>query len=164
MLKKAVSQSTGSIVFSVICTAVLAALFFIEDQSQAWRIMMSVLVAIVFGLVCFFMPIYIRLTDNAVEICRPLMKKSLPLEHIKSVSLCQPTMGARRICGSGGFYGWWGWFREGDIGKYFAYYGKASDCFLVVIDDGRKYMLGCNNAPEMVSAIKAKLAGSGSIE
>lgn len=66
---------------------------------------------------------------------------------IAEVKLCQPTMGAIRICGSGGFFGWYGWFREGDIGKYFAYYGKSSDCFLVTLKDGRKYMLGCTDAP-----------------
>ncbi len=66
-------------------------------------------------------------------------------------------MGTRRIAGSGGFMGYWGWFREGDIGKYFAYYGKASDCFLVTLRNGRRYMLGCNDAPEMVAAIQKEL-------
>ncbi len=42
------------------------------------------------------------------------------------VKLCAPTMGKKRICGSGGWFGWYGWFSEKDFGKYFAYYGKAS--------------------------------------
>ncbi len=53
--------------------------------------------------------------------------------------------------------GYWGWFSERDLGKYFAYYGKASDCFLVTMKDGRKYMLGCQNPAEMVDAINARL-------
>ena len=43
---------------------------------------------------------------------------------------------------------------ERDLGRYCAYYGKASDCFLVRLNDRRKYMLGCKDAPEMVAAIK----------
>ena len=40
---------------------------------------------------------------------------------------------------------------------FFAYYGKAFDCFLVVLKDGRKYLLGCQDAPEMVEAICGRM-------
>ena len=79
------------------------------------------------------------------------------MTEVASVKLCPPTMGAIRICGSGGFLGYWGWFQERDLGKYFAYYGKASDCFLVTLTDGRKYILGCQNAPEMVEYIAKQI-------
>ena len=68
--------------------------------------------------------------------------------------MCAPTMGTIRICGSGG---WFGWFSEKDLGKYFAYYGKASDCFLVTLKNGKKYMLGCKDTPKMVNAINEKI-------
>ncbi|MBE6230681.1 MAG: hypothetical protein E7119_08940 [Bacteroidales bacterium] len=42
-------------------------------------------------------------------------------------------------------------FHEHDSGKYFAYYGRSSDCFLVELKDGRKYLLGCKNAPLIFS-------------
>ncbi len=71
--------------------------------------------------------------------------------------LCPPTMAERRICGSGGFFGYWGWFKEPSIGKYFAYYGKASDCFLVELKDGKKYLIGCSNPSEVVSYINSRL-------
>ncbi len=88
---------------------------------------------------------------------RPLKIKTIPISEISDVKLCSPAMGAIRICGSGGWFGWYGWFKENDLGKYFAYYGKASDCFLVSLKDGRKYMLGCKDAPEMVDAIKSRV-------
>lgn len=66
-------------------------------------------------------------------------------------------MGEKRIFGSGGFFGWYGWFSEADLGKYFAYYGKASDCFLVTLKNGRKYMLGCADAPAMVAEIRSNI-------
>ena len=50
-------------------------------------------------------------------------------------------MGARRLFGSGGFFGYWGIFKEGDVGRYAAYFGKASDCFLVRMKNGDKYVV-----------------------
>lgn len=66
-------------------------------------------------------------------------------------------MGERRIIGSGGWFGYYGRFSDREIGKYFAYYGKASDCFLVTLNDGRQYVLGCKNPGAMVEAISSRL-------
>ena len=79
------------------------------------------------------------------------------MESIESAELFQPTMGAIRICASGGFMGYWGLFREGDIGKYMGYYGKASDCFMIRTKKGDKYVLGCENPSETVEFIKSQL-------
>ena len=77
---------------------------------------------------------------------------------VDGMNLCiQRPLKTRRIVGSGGWFGYYGWFSERDLGRYFAYYGKASDCFLVTLRDGRKYMLGCDDAPAMVEAIKDKM-------
>ena len=105
----------------------------------------------------FFMPLSITLDESSININRPLKTKKIPLSEVADVKMCPPTMGAIRVCGSGGWFGWYGWFREKDLGKYFTYYGKASDCFLVTLKDGRKYMLGCKDAPEMSDAIQHKL-------
>lgn len=105
----------------------------------------------------FYAPMSISVDDRSLNVNRPLRVKSIPLADIKSVELCSPTMSERRICGSGGWLGYWGWFREPSIGKYFAYYGKASDCFLVRLKDGRQYLLGCANPAPMVEFIKSKI-------
>ena len=39
----------------------------------------------------------------------------------------------------------------------FAYYRKASACVLVILKNGKKYMLGCQEAPEMVEAVKKNI-------
>ena len=95
--------------------------------------------------------------ENAIYINRSLKIKTIPMTDVMEVKLCPPTMGAIRICGSGGFLGHWGWFKERDLGKYFAYYGKSSDCFLVTLTNGGKYILGCQNAPEMVEYIAKQI-------
>jgi hypothetical protein len=103
------------------------------------------------------MPLSISADKTAIYINRSLRIKAIPMLDVASVKMCAPTMGAIRICASGGFFGYWGWFKERDLGKYFAYYGRSSDCFLVELKDGRKYMLGCKNPQKMVEYINGYL-------
>lgn len=101
----------------------------------------------------YIAPLSVSATSTYIEIGMFARRKRIPLKEIASIQSCKPTMGAIRLCGSGGYFGYWGWFREGDIGKYFAYYGRASDCFLLTLTDGRKYMLGCTDTHTMVEYI-----------
>ena len=119
---------------------------------------MGVAIIVLFLSALCFMPLSISLDNECLRIRRPLKVKTIPLADIADVRICPPTMGAIRLCGSGGWFGWYGWFREADLGKYFAYYGKASDCFLVTLKDGKKYMLGCKEAPDMVKAITERVS------
>lgn len=86
-----------------------------------------------------------------------MRKQRLMMHNVESVELFQPTMGAIRIFGSGGYMGYWGIFRESDIGRYVAYYGKASDCFLVRMKNGDKYVLGCEHPRLMVNYISSQI-------
>lgn len=70
----------------------------------------------------------------------------------------KPTMGEKLLLGSKGCCGYWGWFSERDLGKYFAYYGKASDCFFVRLKDGRQYMLGCRNPQTITDYISKRIS------
>lgn len=158
-MKKNVSLGGYSLLISVIILAV-----FISGGLYAWKVgntFMGYVIMFCLAVLCvaglLYMPLSIKITENDLRINRSLWIKSLPLAGIESVKLCNPSMGAIRICGSSGYMGYWGWFRDRNFGKYFAYYGNASDCFLVTMKDGRKYMLGCKDAPEMVAAIQSKL-------
>ena len=130
---------------------------FSKEEPMAQLMVAGVLVAMLLsGL--FYMPLNIGADKYAIYVNRSLKIKAIPMELVKSVRLCTPTMAARRISGSGGFMGYWGWFRERDLGTYFAYYGRSSDCFLVELINGRKYMLGCRNAQQMVEYIKSNIS------
>lgn len=158
-MRKKVEFSTYAFINSIVILAILIALLCWQaSKDVGWAIWA------LFGVICFFClmtliyaPKYISLTSNNLSINRTLKTKDIPLSEISSVKLCPPTMSERRLCGSGGFFGYWGWFSEPSIGRYFAYYGKASDCFLVTLKSGKKYMLGCKDAPEMVSSIQERL-------
>ncbi len=159
-MKKHVVLSSYCWIISVLSTALICGMFVytvnIPDSNPAVYIWGAAVIVLFLSALCF-MPLSISVDNENLNILRPLKIKSIPLSDIAEVRLCPPSMGAIRICGSGGWFGWYGWFKEKDLGKYFAYYGKASDCFLVTLKNGKKYMLGCKDAPEMVNAIKEKI-------
>ena len=155
-MKKKVELSSYCWIISALSFALLCGIMvYVSQQSDnEWAVViLAIAIALLFCLTLFYMPVSVSLDSDALKINRPIRSKKIPLSDIESAKLCSPTMGAKRICGSGGWFGWYGWFSEGDLGKYFAYYGKSSDCFLVTLKSGRKYMLGCKDAPEMVESI-----------
>lgn len=104
-----------------------------------------------------FGAVFIKADSKSIVLGSPLRNKKIPMSDVESVQLFQPTMGAIRVYASGGFMGYWGVFREGDIGKYTGFYGKASDCFLVCLKNGKKYVLGCSQPDKMVAYIKSQI-------
>ncbi len=159
-MKKKVELSAYCWIISALSTALICGVFIyaLKQPYHIWPVVILGIVVIgLFMSTLFYMPLSISVDNKNLEIRRSLKIKSIKLDDISDVKLCPPTMAAHRICGSGGWFGWYGWFRERDLGKYFAYYGKASDCFFITLKDGRKYMLGCKDAPDMVSEIKSHL-------
>ena len=157
-MKKQVKFSTWSTMLSASAIIVLLyVLKYTKDDMSYWCIAIELMLIVLVAVTLFYMPLSVMLDNDYVTVKRPICSKRIPLADITEVKLCPPTMAERPIFGSGGFMGYWGRFREKGLGKYFAYYGKASNCFLVTLRDGRKYMLGCDDAGEMVSAINSRL-------
>lgn len=124
-----------------------------NEKSGFWILLSILLVLLVFGML--YGPTHILANTDYVIVKSNLKKQKIPVRDIKSVELFQPTMGAYRLFASGGYFGYWGLFREGDIGRYAASYGKASDCFLIKMKNGDKYVLGCENPQSMVDYIQS---------
>ncbi|MDE5969691.1 MAG: PH domain-containing protein [Muribaculaceae bacterium] len=153
-----VKLSTFSLILTIIIIGVLlvgTAILYNEGNNK-WGIAAAILlILLIFGLL--YGPTSISVADKNVTVKTFLKRIKLPISKIESVELFQPTMGAIRIFGSGGFMGHWGFFKEGDIGQYTAFYGKSSDCFLVKMKNGDKYVLGCENSSQMVNYIKSQM-------
>jgi hypothetical protein len=105
----------------------------------------------------FYSPLSISADEKSVRINSPLKIHEIAMQRIVNVERFQPSKGTIRLCGSGGFLGYWGLFREASVGKYMAYYGKASDCFLIRLDNGKQYVLGCKDADAMVDYIQKQI-------
>lgn len=134
------------LVLTVCCVATF------NETPMFWIVLGILVLLLLCGLL--YAPSQIVADSNHVVVKSYLRRKSLPIHDIESIELFQPTMGALRLCASGGFFGYWGLFREGDIGRYAGYYGRASDCFLIRMKNGDKYVLGCENPAAMVEFIK----------
>lgn len=133
--------------------AALAAALFVEDMAPAAWLMLGML-AVMVGSALFFSPLSVSVDAETITLCMAVRKRRFALADVAGARICPPTMGALRIFASGGFGGYWGMFSERDLGRYFAYFGKSSDCFLLTMRNGRKYMLGCADAPQMVGYIR----------
>lgn len=154
-MKCRVKLSTYSTIVTAICLIVLlACLYYCRDNCGIYAI--GALIVIACSMALFYMPLSISVNDEDLNINRSLKIKRIPLKVVKSVKLCPPTMAEHQIFGSGGWFRYWGWFTEPSMGRYFAYYGKASDCFLVELKNGNRYLLGCEDAPVMVECITSK--------
>ncbi len=156
MKKKVCSSSFSWVLTAVLLAGTIAGCVYMRHEPWGLYVLLAILVILIASTL-FYAPLAIAADDENVTVVSAVKRHRIPLRDIASVKLFQPTMGAVRVCGSGGFMGYWGLFREGDIGRYFAYYGKASDCFLVVLRNGRKYVLGCEEPAEMVSYIAARI-------
>lgn len=153
-MKRKVNLSTYSVIFSFVVLLFLLWLLY-YSQSAGLTITIGVIIISWLFLVGLYMPLSVSAENDGIVVKRAFKKKMIPYDQIKDIKLCPPTMAERRLLGSGGFFGYWGWFRENDLGKYFAYYGKASDCFLVRLKDGSQYMLGCESPSEIVNRVKS---------
>lgn len=155
-MKSKVKFSTFNTLFSLLLICGLAIIAVSTWGTNKFFIVFTVLlILLVFGV--FYAPMRIEVDGKYVTVRHIVNQHSIPMDKIVSIEPFQPTMGAKRICGSGGFMGYWGIFREGDIGRYMAYHGKSSDCFLIRMKNGDKYVLGCENPDEMVNYIKSNI-------
>lgn len=162
ILKKRVDLSTWTTLLTIITMAAILGMCLWKFNEYDNEVIFWILLVIMTVLSCFtlfFCPLYIRLTEDSLNVETSLRTKTFSLSEIEEVMICPPTMSEIRICGSGGFFGYWGWFREPSIGKYFAYYGKASQTFLIRLKSGRQYMLGCRDAKEMAKELEKALKG-----
>lgn len=112
--------------------------------------------AIIAGL--YFCPISVVATRSEIKLHRLLGKpKVFYYDDIQGVEICYPSAGGLRLCGSGGFFGYWGYFSDIIIGTYFGYYGSRSHCFLVKLKNGKQYVLGCENPKAMIDYINSQI-------
>lgn len=154
-MKSRVTFSRYSIILTALLNvAMIAACIASFSEKIVFCVLLSLfLIMLISGLL--YAPISIVANDYCIKIKSVLNSRKILIRDIESVELFKPTMGAIRLFASGGYMGYWGLFREGDIGRYMAYYGKASDCFIVKMKNGDKYVLGCNNPALMADFIKS---------
>lgn len=156
LMKSRVDLSTFSFILTIVVLVAMGAAVYATYGTDKFLIVVAaVIVLLIFCL--YYAPLSISANEKEICVNSSLWMHRIPMRRVVGVERFQPTMGGLRLCGSGGFLGYWGMFKEGDIGHYTAYYGKASDCFLIRLDNGDKYILGCKNPDGMVAYIKGAM-------
>ena len=150
-----VRLSAYSVALTAIITIVMTAICVITFHEKVAFYTMLAAALFMFIITLSYAPVEIGADPDFVTVRSVTRRQRIPLNRIERVELFQPTLGAYRLFASGGFMGYWGLFREGDVGRYMAYYGKASVCFMIRMKNGDKYVLGCKNPGEMVEYIKS---------
>lgn len=156
-MKSKVQLSRFALVLTLIITVVLivGCISLFNERPGFWFLLGILIMLLSFGFL--YGPTQIITDHDNVTIKSYLLKHKILICNIESVELFQPTMGTIRIFASGGYFGYWGIFYEGDIGRYTGYYGKSSDCFLIRMKNGDKYVLGCQNPEEMIEYIQRQI-------
>lgn len=148
--------------YSLIVTAAVLILCVVGIFSLLVNVEKLILFCIIMGLATivglYYCPTAIEADESGITLHRLLSSpKVFRYDLIHTVDTCYPSAGGLRLCGSGGFFGYWGYFSDIMIGSYFGYYGSRSNCFLLKMKDGKQYVLGCNNAVEMVAYVKMQM-------
>lgn len=127
----------------------------INETPKFWIVFGLLILLLFLGLL--YGPAQLTTNPEYVIVKTYLLKHKILVRDIESVELFRPSRGSMRLFASGGYFGYWGIFRDLIIGTYAAYFGKPSDCFLVRMKNGSKYVLGCENPEEMVKYIQNQI-------
>lgn len=105
----------------------------------------------------YFCPTYIEADDSCITLHRLFSSpKVFPYDAIDTIDACYPSAWGLRLCASGGYFGYWGYFQDAVIGYYFGYYGNRNNCILLKMKDGKQLVLGCDDALKLVSYVNAR--------
>lgn len=114
--------------------------------------------ALAVGSGLYYCPVSVEAGADSVKIHRLLSRpKEFRYADIEAADTCYPSAGGIRVCGSGGFFGYWGYFSDIIIGSYFGYYADRSQCLYIRLRSGRQYVVSCEDHIAMTSAIESHL-------
>lgn len=157
-MKSKVHFSTYCIIITIVVMVALTAGIIATRVNTDKCILLSVITAAVTLAGLFYCPVSVSVDSNVVRIHRMLSKdKTFKLSDIEAVDTCYPSAGGIRLCGSGGFFGYWGYFSDILIGQYFGYYADRSQCFYIRLKNKRQYVVSCENHIKLLKAIQNNL-------
>lgn len=157
-MRQKVKFSSYAIFITVAVLAVFVlGIFMLRDETDKLILFCVILGGVTLaGL--YYCPMSVETTFDNIKLNRLMSApKIFKYSDIEKVETCYPSGGGLRLCASGGYFGYWGYFSDIMTGTYIGYYGSRSYCFLIKLKNGRQYVLGCENPVEIVKNIEAKL-------
>lgn len=157
-MKSKVHFSTYCIIITAVVTAALMAgiAATLHNMNECLLITAITVITIFAGL--YYCPVSVTAGSDSLRVRRLLSgNKVFKYADIEAIDTCYPSAGGIRLCGSGGFFGYWGYFSDILIGQYFGYYADRSQCFYIRLKNNRQYVISCADHIEMVKTIQQHL-------
>ena len=120
-------------------TSILLMALLVYGAIAVWSAGMTAVIVtyIIFGIVAVWvlltMPRYLLLDDKSIVITHPIGQSVILKSDIIEVRAVERSelLGSIRLFGSGGFFGWFGIFRNNKFGTYRLYCGQLENLYLV---------------------------------
>ena len=120
-------------------TSILLMALLVYGAIAVWSAGLTAVIVtyIIFGIVAIWvlltMPHYLLLDDKSIVITHPIGQTVILKSDIIEVRAIERSelLGSIRLFGSGGFFGWFGIFRNSTFGTYRLYCGQLENLYLV---------------------------------
>ena len=120
-------------------TSILLIALLVYGAIAVWSAGLTAVIVtyIIFGIVAIWvlltMPRYLLLDDKSIVITHPIGQTVILKSDIIEVRAVERSelLGSIRLFGSGGFFGWFGIFRNNKFGTYRLYCGQLENLYLV---------------------------------
>ena len=125
-----------------------------ETPSQLLKYALAGLLAAPLLSGLFIAPLAIRIGDEAIQIRRPVGCTAIPVGQIVSVQRVDfsEIRHAIRLFGSGGIFGYVGWFYNSRYGRFLMYATETDNLVLIRTAD-RSYIVSCRQPEPLFSLI-----------
>lgn len=159
IMKSKVHFSRYCVIITIAVLAALSVGIIAKFHEKDSCILLSTILIVTTFAGLYYCPMSVTVEKDCLRLHRLLSgDKCFKISDIKEIDTCYPSAGGLRLCGSGGFFGYWGYFSDIMIGQYFGYYGDRSQCFYVKLKNGRQYVLSCENHTAIVKATQKMMA------
>lgn len=137
-------------------TSILLIALLVYGAIAVWSAGMTAVIVtyIIFGIVAVWvlltMPRYLLLDDKSIVITHPIGQSVILKSDIIEVRAIERSdiRGSIRLFGSGGFFGWFGIFRNNKFGTYRLYCGQLENLYLVKTTT-KKYIISSSKPIEL---------------
>lgn len=145
-----------AIVITVIFDALL--IWILVDAFINFIILFEIITLCVLLTCAIFLPIRLIVTKETIRIIRPVGTVKIEMKDILSCNVIEDEKRffdqVIRTCGSGGVYGYWGYFRHKKYGKIRFFATHRKQCFLIRLKDGKYYAISSEKRDEIVGFIR----------
>lgn len=131
-------------------------IFLITHYPLGFTTVFSTLIALCLCLAVVYVrslqPLAVEVTDDAVVIHRVIGRVEIPKQDIQQVRRKEKINRDKRVFGSGGFFGYLGYFSSVEEGGYFAYVQDAK-AMVYIHTVKQNYVLSCSDPDNLVEEL-----------